>query len=86
MNNIVTATGKEFRSDYIVTIPKPKMLYARILEAGEETVRAVFGDPAETETLVCGDREFIGYTVLKGILDEGDALKVVMENAINDNS
>ena len=86
MNDVITATGKKFKTDYLVTIPKPKMLYVRLLDVSEETARAVFENPEETAELRCREMTFTGYSNLRSISDEGDALKVGLENAINNNT
>ena len=86
MIKVTTATGKEFLSDYLVTMPSPKMLYVRILESDPQTVRDVFSDPNETSVLTYGGNEYTGYTMLRSVFDEGDALKVGLDYAINNNT
>jgi len=80
MSDVVTNTGKVFPTDYHVTIPKPAMLFIRILNTPIETVREVFGNPEETATLNCGKKVYEGYTILRSITDEGDAKKVVLKH------
>lgn len=86
MEEITTASGKKFYTDYLVTIPKPKTLYVRILEAARETVNDVFRNPEETKVLTCREQQYTGFTDCKSIISEGDALKVRLENAIDNNS
>lgn len=76
MTNIVTATGKEFKSDYM-TIHRPSnTMYLRILDEEQETVRTVFDDENETKTLTYAGNTYEGYTNLERIKDDGDAWKV----------
>ena len=62
------------------------MLYVRILESDQQTVRDVFSDPNETSVLTYGGNEYTGYTMLRSVFDEGDALKVGLDYAINNNT
>lgn len=80
MDKLTTATGKEYASDYLVTIPKPQMMFVRILGENIDAVREVFQNPEETATLTYADREYTGFTVFDSIVDEGDALKVVLKH------
>ena len=48
MDKIRTATGKEFDTDYIATIPNPAMAFIRICNAAISDIAAVFSDPRET--------------------------------------
>ena len=78
MDKVTTATGKEFDTDYLVTIPRPQMLFVRIIGEPIDGVREVFQNPEETATLTYAGREYEGYTVLDSVVDEGDAVKVVL--------
>lgn len=80
MDKVTTATGKEYDSDYLVTIPKPSMLFVRIIDDDPNAVREVFQNPEETATLTYAGRDYEGYTILDSITDEGDALKVVLKH------
>ena len=86
MTTVITATGKEFPTDSLVTIPKPKMLYVRLLGETAETVNEVFQNPEETKVVRYRDLEYNGYTVFRSLFDEGDALKVGLEYAIDNNT
>lgn len=79
MIKVITATGKEFPSDYLVTIPSPDMLFVRLLDTERETAESVFQNPEETSVLVYGGDRYEGYTGFRSIFDEGDALKVGLE-------
>ena len=78
MEKLITATGKEFLSDYLATIPFPAQAYIRILGTPIVTVANVFGDPAETSHLQCGEVAINGYTHLLAIIPEADAVKVAL--------
>lgn len=86
MDNVITATGKKFKSDYLVTLPDKKMLFVRVLETTKQRVDRVFRNPKETKILKCGGKKYIGYTGCTSIFEEGDALKVVLEYGIDNNS
>lgn len=79
MLNLITATGKTFGSDYFVPMQDPPILFVRILNQTEDTVKAVFSDKAETSCLTCGGRTAFGYTNLQSILKEGEAFKVALK-------
>lgn len=78
MEKLRTATGKEFDSDYISTIPMPSQAYIRILNAPLSTVATVFSDPAETVQLWHGEHYLAHFTRLVAIVPEADAVKVVL--------
>lgn len=79
MIKVITATGKEFPSDYLVTIPEPNMLFVRLLDTPRETAEAVFRNPEETSVLYFGGDRYEGFTEFRSIFDEGDAVKVGLE-------
>ena len=78
MEKLKTATGKEFNSDYLATIPVPAQAYIRILNTPLATVAAVFSNPAETVQLWHGEHYLAHYTHLVAIVPEVDAVKVVL--------
>ena len=78
MDKIRTATGKEFRSDYLSTIPFPAQTFFRVLDTPLATVAAVFSDPKETVQLWYEDYYLAQYTHLVAIAPEGDAIKVIL--------
>lgn len=80
MDELITATGKIYQSDYLVTIPKPPMLFVRIFDDDIDAVREVFQNPEETAVLTYAQKEYEGYTYLDSIVSEGDALKVVLKH------
>lgn len=78
MEKVITATGKEFNSDYLATIPYPAQAYVRLLDTPVVTVAEVFSDPAETAQLMYGNVTIQGYTHLLAIMPEADAVKVAL--------
>lgn len=81
--NVITATGKEFPSDYLVEHLPSHSLYFRV-ESDLETANKVFSDPEETKTLEYNGKQYDGFTNLDFISDEGDAIKVrLINNAIS---
>ena len=79
MDELTTATGRKFKTDYLVTIAHPAMLYVRIVGSDSATVNKVFRNPEETARLTYAGIEYDGYTKFLGITDEGNALKVRLE-------
>lgn len=78
MSDLITATGKSFKSDYFTALDDPPVLFARVLEQNINTVQTVFSNPNETSCLSCGSRVAFGYTNLQSILREEDAFKVTL--------
>lgn len=78
MENLKTATGKEYPCDYFVPCPPVGQLNARVLNTPLPDVAAVFANPAETVQLWCGEQYAAQYTRLVAIVPEGDAIRVVL--------
>lgn len=80
METIKTATGKEFETDYVSTIPLPPMAYIRVLNISLTEAATVFSNPYETVQLYySGVNAYIAqHTKLIAILPEGDAIKIVL--------
>ena len=78
MSTVITATGKAFESDYFVAMQDPSVLFVRILNQSENTLRTVFSDKAETSCLTCDGKVAFGYTNFQSIFKEGEAFKVVL--------
>lgn len=78
MDKIRTATGKEFDTDYIATIPNPAMAFIRICNAAISDIAAVFSDPRETTQLYSGDVYLAQYTRLVALQPEATAIKVAL--------
>ena len=77
MENLITATGKEFEVNYLATIPYPEQAYIRIA-APIATVAEVFSDPEETVDLYCGENHLHGYTALVAIIPEADVVRICL--------
>ena len=75
---VKTATGKRFHSDYAATIDTPPRAYLRIVGCSLSEAAVVFGNPAETIQLWCGDQYFAHYTRLVAIVPESGAIKVIL--------
>ena len=85
--NVTTATGKEFPSDYFVEHKPSHSVYFRVQDVDLETAESVFSDPDETYEIWYGETQFVGYTDLDFIYDEGDGIKVrLIEDAISNNT
>lgn len=78
MDQLKTATGKVFDCDYFNPYPRANRLYIRVLQSNLVTVAQVFGNPAETIQLWCGEQYIANYTVLMSISPEGNAIRVVL--------
>lgn len=78
MDQVKTATGKHFQSDYIAVIDTPSRLYIRIVGATFSEVASTFGNAAETIQIWYGDQYFAHYTHLVAIVPERGAVKVIL--------
>ena len=78
MATIVTATGKVFESDYFVVLEERSLMFLRVLNTDEKTVRDIFGNSSETSCIRSGNRIAYGYINLRTIIKEGEAFKVVL--------
>lgn len=78
MDIVKTATGKEFKSDYLATITTPAQVYMRILDTPPATIAAVFSDREEVVRIRYGENYLEGYTRLVAIVIETGAVKVIL--------
>lgn len=78
MDKIKTASGKEFDSDYLATIPNPPQAYIRVLNTSLAEVATIFSNKSETVRLWHGVFYLAGYTNLIAIVPEVGAVKVVL--------
>lgn len=74
--NVITATGKEYPSDYFVEHRPSHSIYFRVQDVDLETAESVFSDQEETSVISYGETGYSGYTDLDFISDEGDGIKV----------
>ena len=77
MEKVITATGKEFDTDYFVA-PPDGMAFIRILNSDIVEVASVFSNPDEIRVLTCGDEKIEGYSFLAVSVDR-DAYKVTLQ-------
>lgn len=78
MEQIKTATGKCFQSDYIAVIDAPPRVYIRIVGVSLSEVASTFGNAAETIQIWYGEQYFAHYTHLVAIVPERGAVKVIL--------
>lgn len=76
MEKIVTATGKAFDCDSLVTLETPRRLYIMLSGVSLTEVAQVFGDPRETVQLYHGEDYFAYYTKLLAIIPENGMVRV----------
>lgn len=78
MEELITASGKKYQSDFLVTLPSPELAYIRIIGVSLEEVSAVFSDPDEISRIQYGDTVLEGYTEFLYRAIEDDAIRVVL--------
>lgn len=78
MDKIITATGKEFYSDYLSAIPYPAQTFFRVLNTPIDMVAKVFSDSSETSKIQYCEHCLEGYTSLVALIPEGNAVKVCL--------
>lgn len=78
MDTIITATGKEFETDYLSVIPYPAQMFLRILNTPIEIVAKIFSNSLETCKIQYCNQSFEGYTSLVVLIPEGEAIKVCL--------
>ena len=78
MEKLRTATGREFDCTYFNPFPPMGQVNISIVNESFATLAAVFSDPKETMQLWCG-RQYLAYhTKLLAIIDDEDAIRVVL--------
>ncbi len=78
MEELITATGKKYLCDYLVTLPFPAQAYIRIIGASLVEVSTVFSNPAETARIQYGDTVLEGYSAFQSLVMEPDAIRIVL--------
>lgn len=78
MEFVKTGTGKTFGCDYFNPFPQAAQVNIRILGTPMREVVAVFSDPKETGTLICGQQVVRNYTKVIAVVPEGNAIRVVL--------
>lgn len=78
MKKIKTATGKEFDCIYFNTFQPMKQVNISIANETIPGVASVFSNPTETIQLWYGNQYLAHHTKLIAIIDDGDAIRVVL--------
>ena len=74
MITIKTATGKEFESDYAVTIPNPPIAFIRILGHRLGEIREIFSNHSEFPL-----EGFESFHTMTDVIDENTAIKIILK-------
>ena len=74
MFTIKAATGKEFDSDYAVSIPEPPIAFVRIVGLEYNTVKEIFSNPDELPI----DR-YPNFHTVSDFIDEETATKLILK-------
>ena len=75
---IKLATGKELECDYMSHSERHRQATIRILGSSIGETAKIFSDPAETAHMRFENDYAAGFTKLLAIIDEDDAIRVVM--------
>ena len=78
MEKLKTATGKEFDCTYFNPFPPMGQVNISITNSSFVTLASVFCNPAETTQLGYGDQYLAHHTKLIAIVNDGDAIRVVL--------
>ena len=78
MEKLKTATGKTFDCDYFNPFPLASQVNIRVLGVSLVEAATVFGNPAETVQIWCGNQYLSQHTKVVAIVPEADAVRVVL--------
>lgn len=78
MKKIKTATGKEFDCTYFNPFPPMGQVNISIVNTPISGLASVFSNPAETVQLWYGDQYLAYHTKLLAIVNDNDAIRVVL--------
>ena len=78
MDDLKTASGKTYPCDYFNPSETNRQLNLRVVGMTVVSAAAVFSNPAETIALQCGGTYAAGFTRLTDIVQEGNAIRVVL--------
>ena len=78
MEKIKTATGKEFDCIYFNPFPPKGQVNISIVNTSISELASVFSNPTETVQLWYGDQYLAYHTKLLAIVNDGDAIRVVL--------
>lgn len=72
------ASGRQLDCDYMDHSERHRQANVRILNTPIHEIAKVFSDPAETAQLWFGNDYAAGFTKLLSLIDDGDAIRVVL--------
>ena len=75
---IKLATGRELDCDYLGHSEQRKQATVRILNTPIAEVARLFSNPEQTVQLKFGNDYAAGFTKLLAVMDDGDAIRVVL--------
>ena len=75
MDTVITATGKQFETDYFSSIPNPKLIYFRVLYSDIVTVAGIVANPEEMATIDYAGNIFTNCELVSISIEE-NAIKV----------
>lgn len=78
MEKLKTATGKEFDCTYFNPFPPMGQVNISIVNTSFSVLASVFSNPIETVQLWYGDQYLANHTKLLAIVNDGDAIRVVL--------
>lgn len=78
MEKVKTATGKTFDCAYFNPFQPMGQVNISIINSSFTTLASVFSNPAETVQLWYGDQYLAHHTKLIAIVNDGDAIRVVL--------
>ena len=78
MEKLKTATGKEFDCTYFNPFPPMGQVNISIVNTSFSVLASVFSNPTETVQLLYGDQYLAYHTKLLAIVNDGDAIRVVL--------
>lgn len=78
MEKIKTATGKEFECIYFNPFQPMGQVNISIVNTSFPVLASVFSNPTETVQLWYGDQYLAYHTKLLAIVNDGDAIRVVL--------
>lgn len=77
-DKLKTATGKFFDCIYFNPFPPLRQVNISIVNVDFMTLASVFSNPKETVQLWYGNQYLAHHTKLVAIIDDGDAIRVVL--------
>ena len=79
MEKLITATGKMFDCSYFNVFAPVAQVNISIVNASFVTIASVFSSPEETVQLWYENQYLAYHTRLRAIVNDGDAIRVVLE-------